>query len=368
MSTQFTYVTQHFILHNVQRFLEECCFDFAIKCTPGFLVMTGWNVPEAGEITEWSKRFPDYARDQRIGSIAWNNSITKALRDVCQLRHIAVHRRPINSAQLKELLTSSIGLCELLRDVKKAVHLRGVLGHFVDFMQTVEEHIQAAEDLLDKDVYNMQKQIDELNRQVWELTKKSETAINNARKNSADVISFAEKRMNDQVFGLFERIKDEEKSVKGEKNVKGEENDVKQGKMDENKSWLGIARQSPRQGLIISRNIEIIDLTGDDDHIILLRRRDLGYRTIEDHLPPPSQSTVLPFNGQQSQSHKKVSFTTGTKRGASESNETSEGSKKQKLVPPTLESQYSIPMELNYEEMGNATVAASGAEGNRAER
>jgi hypothetical protein len=245
LSTEYSYELQHYVLNNVQRILEEICFEYAIRKAPGFLKMQKWRSHEAGELSKWSKHFPEYMRTLKTEDSSWIRDLGRTLKILCDLRNVAVHRQPVDARALRELLRVSITLGNLMRDELRTNHLQDVLSLFDKYKLTVERKVHMLSLSLDEEIYPIQKEKDTLNQQKWELNKIATQKILQAKKENRRLVKVAEGRMRSEVSEVFARL--QKKEI--EPNLLSKTGPLK-------------SRENPDT---TSKSVEIIDITGDDD-------------------------------------------------------------------------------------------------------
>merc|ERR1712000_625300 len=96
-----------------QRVLEDCFYEFASVHIPSLLRHRGWQCSVAVELTEWTRIF------QKLASTLPRESrscLQTILRDLSDLRNIAVHRRPITRSRADQLLRSVMLMAQLLQN------------------------------------------------------------------------------------------------------------------------------------------------------------------------------------------------------------------------------------------------------------
>ncbi|KAF1346402.1 hypothetical protein EJ07DRAFT_22865, partial [Lizonia empirigonia] len=127
----FPYNVQHYILLLSQQMLEEACFRFMNQWLPSLLEERGWTCAAAVELTEGVRVIekhldilPDNCMDTEQ-----QMCFKETLPCVTQLRHTAVHRRHLTSAELQKQVHSAYMLAEVLQDNEcrnklHTIHLR----------------------------------------------------------------------------------------------------------------------------------------------------------------------------------------------------------------------------------------------------
>lgn len=114
MRTPFLpHATQHIILNATQRILEEIFYEFVSAHMPLIILHRGWHCSIAVELTEWIRIF---RRVDYNLSGAMRLGFEEHLRDLSNLRNVAVHRRPISKNHTDQLLLSALQVANLLQD------------------------------------------------------------------------------------------------------------------------------------------------------------------------------------------------------------------------------------------------------------
>ena len=115
-----SYKTQHFILTNTQRLLEECCYDFTLKCLPEILEQRQWDCPEAIELNKWISvvvkrlgKLPAGCFETSIENPA--TTLASMLAPISKVRHSAVHRLPTTAKGISEMIRCAIQFAKILR-------------------------------------------------------------------------------------------------------------------------------------------------------------------------------------------------------------------------------------------------------------
>ncbi|KAF2022997.1 hypothetical protein EK21DRAFT_48202, partial [Setomelanomma holmii] len=112
------YETQHRILSTIQQLLEESCFNFVKQYLPSVIEEHSWTCAAAGELTEWLYILKMHAQALPKGRVSTKeqSSFKTITGPVAQLRHTAVHRLHLISADFLSQIRSAIMLTEVLRD------------------------------------------------------------------------------------------------------------------------------------------------------------------------------------------------------------------------------------------------------------
>ena len=125
--------TQRRILTTLQTWLEEACFQFFQKWTPGTLNQKGLKDAEQVELTEWGKligreikTLPKNATQRIPGT-----NITQELTALHHLTDAAVHRQPLTVLRLLEIIGGALNLMTIMKDDRK-----------VSLIETLEKSIQ----------------------------------------------------------------------------------------------------------------------------------------------------------------------------------------------------------------------------------
>lgn len=160
------YKTQHHILSKVQFILEECCFKFAITSLPEAISATGWECPEAAELTQWIKlplprqeEIPTSAVS-KIAGISWQ----EVLMATSKIRHSAVHRLHTSANGIQNMLGDAIMLTIMLRDTIRTSLLEHIRRELASSIGEVERRLISLEKDLSKELDIIAKRQAELGR------------------------------------------------------------------------------------------------------------------------------------------------------------------------------------------------------------
>ncbi|KAH8666324.1 hypothetical protein BX600DRAFT_269678 [Xylariales sp. PMI_506] len=164
------YKTQHLILTEAQRLLEECCYEFTRKWIPSLLEREQCDCPAAFELTKWTKilvKVLDTLPRSAFGPAA------KPMGDILlatdALRHSAVHRLPTTITGIQELVKSGVDLAIMLGDDARASKLESICEELGGKEETMEQHKIALLGDMWKRLEQIQRQREELEREEKEL-------------------------------------------------------------------------------------------------------------------------------------------------------------------------------------------------------
>ncbi|KAI0879796.1 uncharacterized protein GGS22DRAFT_182809 [Annulohypoxylon maeteangense] len=122
--TYIPYKTQHLILNETQRILEESCFEFVQKWLPTVLSGKEWDCASSMELTGWTRLLAKKA--DKIPQEALNSGgtpLAEVLFATNKLRHSAVHRLSTSARGIQDLVKSAVTLAFTLGDHKRASQL-----------------------------------------------------------------------------------------------------------------------------------------------------------------------------------------------------------------------------------------------------
>ncbi|RAL13198.1 uncharacterized protein BO97DRAFT_450621 [Aspergillus homomorphus CBS 101889] len=180
-SSFFTYPTQHCILTTVQQVLEEGIFDFMKRWVPEELARNNWDCASAVELNRWTKILVDWSsRLPESARLSRNAGLDAIVPEVTELRHIAVHRRPIAAQDVSRLVFAAQKLAEVLDDEVRALQLRSLHHDIEDKIIMMKCGKDALDDSLAAARKNIQLQREALCREEEELEAK---AIDNDKQN-----------------------------------------------------------------------------------------------------------------------------------------------------------------------------------------
>ena len=140
------YQTQHLVLTEVQRVLEECCFDFAKKWLPEVVQHRKWHCPMAVELIKWASIIRKHAREIPASAMAKNMSVSSLVATLVKahpIRHTAVHRVFMSVKGIGNLLKPAIRLALAMRDYARANHLEALKSQLDYEIRTTEEERKA---------------------------------------------------------------------------------------------------------------------------------------------------------------------------------------------------------------------------------
>ncbi|GAP86305.1 putative ubiquinol-cytochrome-c reductase cytochrome [Rosellinia necatrix] len=188
--------TQHRILTDLQRLLEDACFDFAQRAMPDVLEKKGWGCSEAAELNLWAAEFQQRQShfSDKVDDVG--RPLPELLRSVAHIRHTAVHRICISARGLEQFLMNAESFMTLLGDTAR---LRVLTGIRRNVQQTIEELERNKHVLSSK----LKETLRRLAAQRAELDRVEEAAILNmmredgeyqasAGKNLEEVVTFSE--------------------------------------------------------------------------------------------------------------------------------------------------------------------------------
>ncbi|MCJ1309767.1 hypothetical protein MMC25_003428 [Agyrium rufum] len=120
-TVSFDFRTQHKVLIEIQKCLEQCCFRFTMHALPLLVERCEWIYPEALELNTWATQILgrwDRLPWQDFDLTLLNDTVTPKvlLSSVADIRHIAVHRVPLSADRLLQMIDSGIRLTLFLRD------------------------------------------------------------------------------------------------------------------------------------------------------------------------------------------------------------------------------------------------------------
>ncbi|RSL42747.1 hypothetical protein CEP54_015373 [Fusarium duplospermum] len=118
---------QNLILCRTQAILEYACFRFAEERMPDVIESCQWHCVKAGELNKWMVEF-------RKRMVAFERNVNNPKRydipthfdTAIEIRHIAVHRGPIDTAQLQTLIKNAIALCEMLGNARALAQVQSI--------------------------------------------------------------------------------------------------------------------------------------------------------------------------------------------------------------------------------------------------
>ncbi|KAF2173315.1 hypothetical protein M409DRAFT_17256 [Zasmidium cellare ATCC 36951] len=178
--------TQHKLLVEVQRILEDTCFSFGQRQFPAFLEKEGWDCAESVELNVWSS----VLRAQRdVLAVQDLTEAGKSLEDLLgsmvHIRHTAVHRPRVTVGRVQQFLADAESLAKLLSEEKYS----SVLTKLRWKTQAIVDELKRSKDLLETRIATTRK---EFARRRADLESQEESAIS---------AILDEDRMCDRVFG-----------------------------------------------------------------------------------------------------------------------------------------------------------------------
>ncbi|KAH6643292.1 hypothetical protein BKA67DRAFT_651682 [Truncatella angustata] len=126
--SRLPFKAQHFVLSEVQRILEECCFEFAQKWLPSVLRERQCGSAEEIELNLWTYylRLSEQQIPRAALDLQGRDSLPSFLA-VNHLRHIAVHRKNLTSQSIMDSVKSGLALTVILRDQRRNTLLQSIL-------------------------------------------------------------------------------------------------------------------------------------------------------------------------------------------------------------------------------------------------
>ncbi|KAI9780313.1 MAG: hypothetical protein M1816_003106 [Peltula sp. TS41687] len=191
------YRTQHLILNTTQAVVEECCFEFGKRCLPQVITTEGWEGPESGELTKWTKylkkevkKSPELVLCEIAGS-DWR----QALSGCNQLRHTAVHRLRTTAKGILSLLESALTLTKALNDTDRSSRIRTIIDELGSSIDDVTRNKHLLENkLLDE--------LQVLAKRRAELDQLERVAVENMVKTDRDHLAVVGSLLEDLVIRL----------------------------------------------------------------------------------------------------------------------------------------------------------------------
>lgn len=137
------YDIQHSILPRVQTLLEHTFFSFLDKHAPHVLVSKGWDTPTAAELTTYTRDlrwilFSDRSLEPLFPPTWGSGDTSNILRQLDEIRHVSVHRRPVTFEKLLCLLDSASSAASLFwdggagEDYWEIVHIKESAQYWMD--------------------------------------------------------------------------------------------------------------------------------------------------------------------------------------------------------------------------------------------
>ncbi|KAI1454588.1 hypothetical protein F4805DRAFT_469318 [Annulohypoxylon moriforme] len=168
--TYIPYKAQHLILNEVQRMLEESCFEFVQKWLPAVLSGKGWDCASSMELTKWTRLIAKKA--DKIPQEALNSGgtpLTEVLFATNKLRHSAVHRLSTTARGVQDLVKSAVTLAYTLGDHKRASQLEDMCYELDSKIKAMELNKNALENSAMAGIEDIQRLREELDRKEKEM-------------------------------------------------------------------------------------------------------------------------------------------------------------------------------------------------------
>lgn len=119
--------TQHLILCEIQRILEEACFKFTLKWAAPLLREKKWECPASAELTTWLDFF---SREKRHFQPELFSVDPTRIHDIFSaaipIRHTAVHRLRLPMSRVQDLCQHGFDLASALGDTTRASKIRDI--------------------------------------------------------------------------------------------------------------------------------------------------------------------------------------------------------------------------------------------------
>lgn len=129
---------QHRILITLQSILENACYDFARKHYPEFLLRKGWDCPEAGELTHWTRGLVAEFRDSPTRVVREADRFPLALKGIDEIRHSAVHRVPVSG-----------------KDIQRLIEKTKVVLHILDATRRMRDQIDEIDGIIERSIHTV---------------------------------------------------------------------------------------------------------------------------------------------------------------------------------------------------------------------
>lgn len=165
------FLTGHKIMVEVQAILERACFDFAKHALPEILVSRGWVCAEAVELNVWASVLQNQG-DHLFSSPSMANKEAKSsfYKSICAIRHNAVHRLPMTTAEIGKSLRDGEVLAMLLGDKTAAVKLSIMRAEVQRVVSEMEDYKCMVEVKLNRTLDRIAAERAELDREGEEAT------------------------------------------------------------------------------------------------------------------------------------------------------------------------------------------------------
>lgn len=131
---------QHRILITLQNFLERACYDFARKHYPEFLIRKGWDCPEAGELTHWTRGLIAEFRGNPTRVVREADHFPTVLKGIDEVRHSAVHRVPVSGRDIQRLIEKTKAVLGILDATRR------ICDQIDEIDEIIERNIQTVLD------------------------------------------------------------------------------------------------------------------------------------------------------------------------------------------------------------------------------
>jgi hypothetical protein len=175
------YSAQHTVLLTAQTLLEEACFAFAQRYMPAVLHSAGYDCPAAVELTEWATILTKHRF--KLGAAATSSLKTPLfpalLSSMRTLRHTAVHRNPVSTAVVCQLVSSAADLAEVLQESARASLIREICGK-------VEATLKEAHTARQALTANAHRELEEIRQARQELNKRENAILAKALSDDAE--------------------------------------------------------------------------------------------------------------------------------------------------------------------------------------
>lgn len=155
------------------RALEDCCFSWAKSHRPLLLVENGWDCSEALELTAWTKVFKTVPEVGMRCSSQFKRSYNSIASIIDEIRHTAVHRRPVTQYRLDHFITAARHLAEVLEDVKCASRVADLRLELRSKIIAMDQKIDVLNDDFDKNLDGIHQRVAELNQEKWKLVRQA---------------------------------------------------------------------------------------------------------------------------------------------------------------------------------------------------
>lgn len=191
------YRTQHRILNTTQAVVEECCFEFGKKWLPQVITREGWESPESGELTKWTKHLRKGVKEipELVLCDVTGSDWKQALSGSNQLRHTAVHRLRTTAKGILSLLESAITLTKTLNDTERSSRI----GTIRDELKSSIDDVTRNKHLLENKLLD---ELQVLAKRRAELDHLERVAVENMVKSDRDHLAAVGSTLEDLVIRL----------------------------------------------------------------------------------------------------------------------------------------------------------------------